>query len=381
MSEIIDSSKESPPRKACGSCQRPDPGTLRCKGCKKTYYCSKACQKADWHASHKRTCRWAPDITIDFLRLPPEIRDRIYGLALIAPAKDTPVPVHYTGNVYDDDPYRYHSGSRGIPLTERRWLDTVQHLNLNLLLGSRQLAREAAAVFYAGATFAFLCRGDWSLFYLFLMQIGPTNRGHLRRLKVTMPAPLIITRDDRRDVVQDWRSVPRIGFRDALPGSGKPPPDGPVDTLGSSVAACLATFGRAGPPVALELDCFGWGPVREASLHFEEPRGHCASRYAFVARTTEHWRRQHIAAPDGTGTCRVELVWTGWCDAKRFREGQAAIRRQGWEILPPRKEDVEHAEGTTNGLHSVFKLRRRAVAGAKTKKLVKRPARKVKAGT
>lgn len=40
-------------RKACARCGKP--ADLRCARCKKTYYCSKECQKADW-PSHKRSC-------------------------------------------------------------------------------------------------------------------------------------------------------------------------------------------------------------------------------------------------------------------------------------------------------------------------------------
>ncbi|KAK9899880.1 hypothetical protein P389DRAFT_207487 [Cystobasidium minutum MCA 4210] len=40
----------------CGSCLKLDKTHLRCGGCKVAYYCSPACQRADWKARHKQEC-------------------------------------------------------------------------------------------------------------------------------------------------------------------------------------------------------------------------------------------------------------------------------------------------------------------------------------
>lgn len=40
----------------CSSCQTTVPGMSKCARCRVPYYCSAACQRADWPA-HKSTCR------------------------------------------------------------------------------------------------------------------------------------------------------------------------------------------------------------------------------------------------------------------------------------------------------------------------------------
>lgn len=43
---------------ACNYCKKPQGATKldMCSACKKTYYCSKDCQKRDWKAGHKTQC-------------------------------------------------------------------------------------------------------------------------------------------------------------------------------------------------------------------------------------------------------------------------------------------------------------------------------------
>lgn len=41
---------------ACDACKVKKEGLMRCARCKKFYYCSEKCQKADWKAGHKGSC-------------------------------------------------------------------------------------------------------------------------------------------------------------------------------------------------------------------------------------------------------------------------------------------------------------------------------------
>ncbi|KAF1951483.1 hypothetical protein CC80DRAFT_496086 [Byssothecium circinans] len=41
----------------CFRCFSPAPNILKCGGCKRAYYCSKACQKLDWSIVHKNHCK------------------------------------------------------------------------------------------------------------------------------------------------------------------------------------------------------------------------------------------------------------------------------------------------------------------------------------
>merc|ERR1711998_531917 len=43
----------SPAGGPCNTCARPS--TVRCMGCKTTYYCDRKCQKRDWK-EHKKSC-------------------------------------------------------------------------------------------------------------------------------------------------------------------------------------------------------------------------------------------------------------------------------------------------------------------------------------
>eukprot|EP00982_Pelagococcus_subviridis_P003587 26893-Pelagococcus_subviridis.AAC.12 len=42
--------------RTCGRCDARDVSWRACGGCRKTYYCGKECQRADW-PSHKETCK------------------------------------------------------------------------------------------------------------------------------------------------------------------------------------------------------------------------------------------------------------------------------------------------------------------------------------
>jgi hypothetical protein len=60
-------------------------GTHRCSRCTTTCYCSRTCQKASWK-EHKLTCNkpetfppLRPGI-FDFMRLPREVRDKVYDM-------------------------------------------------------------------------------------------------------------------------------------------------------------------------------------------------------------------------------------------------------------------------------------------------------------
>jgi splicing suppressor protein 51 len=41
----------------CFRCWEPSPKMTKCAGCRRTYYCSKPCQKRDWDVQHKKHCK------------------------------------------------------------------------------------------------------------------------------------------------------------------------------------------------------------------------------------------------------------------------------------------------------------------------------------
>ena len=237
--------------RVCGlpSCQKTT--ASHCKRCWNTCYCSRECQKADWPA-HKHGCY----ASVDFLRFPKEIRDRIYELAL---AKHHLIAafcslhgdfVEALRRLFTEDP---DDPQRPPP----RGLKRLEDMGLGILLANKKLSKEAKAVFYAKNSFRLDCKEDWRYFYAFLRFLGPTRRRYLRNVEILMWPPLSWKQkaDGTRDLSTEGRP---FQFADRTKNWTPAPaqPDDPyVDTLDSSLAYCFAGLGSKGSRLRLRLEC------------------------------------------------------------------------------------------------------------------------------
>lgn len=112
-------------------------------------------------------------MTFPFLRLPPELRNRIYDLALCTPGEIYPVGCEcYV--VCSDEP-----GAAAEKLS----------ININLLQTCKMIHAEGSALLYGANRFLFGAAGVSNLsgLYPFLVRIGRSNRLQLRHLTISIP--------------------------------------------------------------------------------------------------------------------------------------------------------------------------------------------------
>lgn len=143
--------------------------------------------------------RNSPPLT--FLSLSREIRDEIYGLALVS---TSPIIV-WKGQWKGE--YHYHPEPEGEawPSNERmrrlssalHWqevdqeaiLASLRPLAVNLILCNKTVSHEAARMFYTKNTFAFLGQHNWDPIVSWLRTIGPANRASLVSIEVNAGRP------------------------------------------------------------------------------------------------------------------------------------------------------------------------------------------------
>ena len=148
---------------------------------------------------------------LSFLDLPPEIRNQIYDLALI---KDAPINLCPPSTISrknsimaekvsvlpEYEVFRTPKLTRELQRRERSLepfgssfrlqkdlLYVRQQLAPGLLQTCRQINTESAGYFYSRNTWQFMEDEDWSVFFRFLITIGPQNRAHIKNLEVFAP--------------------------------------------------------------------------------------------------------------------------------------------------------------------------------------------------
>ena len=297
--------------------------------------------------------------SVGLFRLPREIRDRVYSFALIADTCIDDVLSPRLRRTYLQ-PSLKHLCS---PRRKSQWRRAFNKLGLNLLLCNRQLAREAAALFYGRNVFHFKCFLDWTDLYLFLQRIGTTNRRHLQNVRMYMETPRVrkIGANGRVDVGVVRLQGQEMSFLDAgRPGGlARLPVGSVVDTLPSSLAACFGLLRGAGPAVRVNIICWMWSPVPEFRAEYHLPGRN--SSYPDVAETIETCRRDFLAVDDRKG--RVEVVWTVTGQLGAVPANRERIERHGWEILGPERGKVDCAEEYSNSFCRSFTVRRKDSSG------------------
>lgn len=152
--------------------------------------------------------RQRPSNNSPFLNLPPEIRNKIYIAALVAPAPIDlcPADYAYTTEEFATSPVaqRRHSafqksdaayvvGYRGhqptaLAFRRQSGLQYVRkHLAVHLLAVCRQIYNEATGYFWGRNVWRFSDDQDWEILLRFLLTIGENARAMIRNLEVLAP--------------------------------------------------------------------------------------------------------------------------------------------------------------------------------------------------
>jgi hypothetical protein len=245
-----------------------------------------------------------------FLSLPRELRDTIYGYALIS-----------------CDPILVFSGPYphlGRPAAPKSSISNV--LALGLVRSNRIISQESIEIFYSMNTFAFLGDHDWDSIVSWLNSIRQ-NRDHLRRLNITALQP-----------EQCWQNA--NGTRARIPGmrgelyprnpylSPSAQLTGPVENIKPGIETIFILLGtrRTGNltiSLLMDYDVFP-GLYRE--------RDHAEGGDDFtmdLPNLIERFRSNHTE----NGDSRVEVLWIGEAQRSHFLDNENMIQQRGWEIV------------------------------------------------
>ena len=134
-------------------------------------------------ARNSPRCRLRSQLQSPLLRLPGEIRIKIYRYALI---RDEPLdlwPHKWTKPCEEEKP-----SVGGLKVRHQESLEYVRKEMATGLLGTCcQIYNEAAALFWSDNLFNFSGRSGWQGFLRFYLTIGPQARGRIQRVGVHAP--------------------------------------------------------------------------------------------------------------------------------------------------------------------------------------------------
>ncbi len=285
--------------------------------------------------------RLSVTLKTSYLDLPPELRDEIYIYSLISPnpitlwcgvGKDETDHSDLSGNIT-------RSTSKTVNSTNVSTL--VKHFALNLLQCNRQVAREAATIFYRRNTFRFMGQGNWNPLYVFLGMIGEDNRGNLRSIEMHMPKPDQVWQhaDGTCTSRDDWR------FREVKPQSthwllerGKSTSyvEGYVDHFDPAIEACFRVLGKIRSGRLTLTMMLDRDRIPGVELYFDEQHPDSCRFDVKFPVVMEELRQEFTTAS------QVQILWkgkTGWRD--RYAERKELIRKTGWEIIDEQEGEIQ----------------------------------------
>ncbi|KAH8672744.1 hypothetical protein BGZ60DRAFT_405479 [Tricladium varicosporioides] len=141
-----------------------------------------------------------------FYSLPREIRDKIYGIALVSPSAITvwkgEMKLSYLPPPLEGPHPRPTSRVRWREINEEVTRASLRTLSLNLLFCNKTLGYEAAAIFYGKNTFSFEGDHNWDPIVSWLKTIGDKNRNSLKSLKVDAKRPDQVWQNSRGERVR-----------------------------------------------------------------------------------------------------------------------------------------------------------------------------------
>ncbi|KAF7854587.1 hypothetical protein EAF04_010396 [Stromatinia cepivora] len=298
-------------------------------------------------------CRDESQKPASFLSLPPELRDTIYELALIAP-----VSVIAWSDIPGLELPKWHDDNRLISDYDRSWGPfteslSVKHLTANLLKCHPLISREAATIYYGRNTFLFTGNFTWTTVMNWLDEIGPLNCSHLTELDLCLKQPQFVwqlpngarTMIDAR--VGEWARkenaieevYPRNRFlyleqdrvsedTDAEPDNGI---EGFVQNINPDIENVFKLLGESGEGPKIVINIFtaynhGIGWPRLDKWYFEEnPYGHWLQMD--VPNVIEKCR--DLYSSESANGKAIEVLWNGAMGAEFLRQERKELESVG----------------------------------------------------
>lgn len=253
-----------------------------------------------------------------FFTLSREIRDNIYTCLLFTnePIQVWRVSQHH---LFAPDPN---------PLVSRG-------LTMGLLSTSKQIAREASAVFYSSNTFIFIGPDTWNPLCSFLLTIGSANRSYLRKVEAGISPPTKITIHPDGTLTSEALGPPFWGRivhpHDNYTRSYRKGPNRwgemEVDDLSPAVEAVfrLLSHGRASLCLTLNIKA-GYIPGFIMEYH-----GHERTWGLELPDHVERMRQKFATGRNGERS--TEVRWKGRVREKLFGQYKGRLGEVGWDLL------------------------------------------------
>ena len=165
----------------------------------------------------RRSPRPRSQLQSPLLRLPPELRTKIYKFALI---RDEPIdlwPHKWTKSNPDPKP-----GTESLKIRHQEDLEFVRKEMCTGLLGTcRQIFNEASMFFWGDNHFKFTGRSGWQGLLRFFLTIGPEARSRIRRVDVHAPVYMRwpVKDSDGKDLNGRSKNFPKLHMT-KIPGEG-----------------------------------------------------------------------------------------------------------------------------------------------------------------
>ncbi|KAL8857844.1 MAG: hypothetical protein Q9178_005600 [Gyalolechia marmorata] len=259
-----------------------------------------------------------------FLRLPTEIRLRIYSFCLVNPS---PIVVWSARSPSLNSP-RTHK----LDWNRDRMASGTRHLALGLLRCSTTVAVESAQVFYHNNTFRFEGEHEYYPVITWLDKLN-ANREYLQYLEITVTRPFTawqLPDGSRRKMCY----APTRGLSSHHPYFASPTgsyEEGEVDIVDPAIETIISLLSKCENyedqrSMTLYL-VPSWNIIPGVELREEEDM----SRFSLdLPNLVDIWRTKYFS---DTNQGALDIVWKCEVDGQDFRENGHQIERVGWKIF------------------------------------------------
>ncbi len=293
----------------------------------------------------------------NFLTLPREIRDRIYGFSLVT---DPGITVWYGGwrcllPPSDKTVPRYNPNDYIREVDHEATASVLRSLTLNLLhCGNSTVAAEAACTFYSQNTFAFVGQHNWDPIIPWLEGIGARNRSLLMKIDIADISP------ERVYQMEDGSRHRFAGVEEIYPRNAHLSttsldefPVGEVANINPNTETVFDLLGRsregAERPLRIQL-YLPEDVLPEVECADEENVRHGLRTFSKdLLRLIEKFCAPYVRRNQSEGAGCLQVEWVLRVFYSSFHEKKAAIESRGWEVVDTKMIDHDRLpEGRSN---------------------------------